>query len=88
MNLLRILSATRFRILTKGKLYRAKCPKTYCYSRDSLRHLLECYELTRWVEYGTEGAQFLVRMARVSLAPEGQQLIPYLQVFEPEMAVA
>ena len=88
VNLLRILSATRFRVLTKGKIYHTKCPKRYCFERDSLRHLLECYELTPWVEVGVDGVQFLVRMARASLAPEDRQMIPYLLVYEPEQATA
>ena len=88
VNLLRILSAARFRVLTKGRIYHARCPKTICWSRGSLRHLPERYERTPRAEFAVEGVQFLVHMARTSLAPEDRQMIPYLLEFEPDLSPA
>ena len=88
VNLLRILSAARFRVLATCKIYRNKCPKTFRYSRDSLSHLLERYEPTPRVEFGKEGVQFLAHMARTTLAPRGRQMIEYLQEFEPDLSLA
>ena len=82
VNLLRILSSTRFRVLTKGKLYHA------CFAKDSLRHLPQCYELEPWVEFGPDRIHLLVLMARASLAPRDRQMLPYLQVFAPDMTRA
>ena len=84
----RILSGTRFRVLIKGETYHTKCPKTYCFERDSLRHLLGYYGLSERVEFGADAVPFLVKMARVSLAPEDKQRIPHLLAYEPELLQA
>ena len=88
VNLLRILSATRFRVLTKGEIYRSKYPKTHCYSRGSLSHLLECYDLTSRMAFGEEAVQFLVHVARASLSLGDRPMIPHLLEFEPDLSLA
>ena len=64
VNLFRILSATRFRILTKGGLLPTICPRPGCFRRDSFWHLLQCYQLTNSVECGVFAVPFLTYLAR------------------------
>ena len=82
VNLLGILSATRFKVLTNKGLFRTKCPKKLCFSRDSFQHMTDCYHLSGRLAKGTEVVPFLVHMARVTQIPKHQAVIPY-----PEAAV-
>ena len=45
--------------------------------------MLQCYQLTDMVTTGTEVAPFLVKMARVTVVPEGTRLIPYMVEYNP-----
>ena len=67
VNLARILGAARF-----------KCPRTYCYERDSFAHMLQCYQLVESVVVGADVAPFLVKMARVAMVSEGTKRFPYM----------
>ena len=68
-NLAEILGATRNKMLTNGRVYPVKCPRTYCYARDTFHHKLERYSLTEHVERGPDATPFLVRMAKITLLP-------------------
>ena len=43
VNLPRALPATRFKVLTGGKVYRTSCPKARSFSKDSFPQTLACY---------------------------------------------
>ena len=64
VTLLTILSATRFRILTKEGLVPTQCPRPGCGKRGSFRHLLECYGLQTSVEDGPHVVPFLLYLAQ------------------------
>ena len=72
-----VLSATRYKILTEGKVHHTKCPRTYCYECDSFDHMLICYKLTESVQRGGGAAPFLVKMAEVVALPHNHRTIPY-----------
>ena len=76
-NLLEILSATRYRVITGRGLYCTKCPKKECFARDSYRHMIECYGLGSQEERGVDVVPFLVRMARATLPVGHRVVIPY-----------
>ena len=78
VSLARILGAARYKVLTQNKVYHVKCPKTYCFERDSFQHMLQCYGLNDMVATGAEAVPFLVKMARVTAVPKGTKLIPYM----------
>ena len=78
VGLARILGAARYKVLVNNRVYHVKCPKTYCYEKDSFKHMLQCYGLTEMVATGAEAAPFLVKMARVTAVPKGTKLIPYM----------
>ena len=73
-----ILSATRYRVYHTGKLYHTKCPKRYCYQRDTFLHMLDCYHLTDRVKRGPEALPFLLHMAHAAKRQPGQIPFPYL----------
>ena len=83
VRLAQILGATRFKVLTEGKVYHVKCPTTYCFERDSFSHMLQCYKLTETVTTGAEAAPFLVKMARITAIPKGTVRIPYMAEYFP-----
>ena len=64
VTLLAILSATRFRTLTKEGLVPTQCPRTGCGRKDSFWHLLECYGLQTSVENGPHVVPFLLYLAQ------------------------
>ena len=84
VGLAQILGATRYKVLTEGKVYHVKCPKTYCFERDSFSHMLQRYDLTKEVETGAESVPFLVKMARRAAIPKGAMRIPYMVEYHPE----
>ena len=86
VGLAQILGATRYKVLTEGKVYHVKCPKTYCFEKDSFAHMLQCYNLAEEVETGTESVPFLVKMARRTAIPKGTMRIPYMVEYYPEPA--
>ena len=73
VNLASILSATRYKTLTMGRVYHMECPKTYRYT------MLECYNLREELLFGWEAAPFLSKMARATLIPTHQRRIPYFE---------
>ena len=82
VNLAEILGATRFKILTKGKVYHVKCPRTYCYVKDSFEHMLECHSLQEEVRTGVEAVPFLVKMAKITVIPPNTKRIPYMVEYQ------
>ena len=88
VGLARILGAARYKVLTRGKVYHVKCPKKQCFERDSFWHMIKCYGLEESVATGVDSVSFLVKMARVTLIPEGTTLIPYLVEYNPPMQEA
>ena len=64
VNLMAILSGTRFRMITKGGLLPTICPREGCQCRDSFWRLLTCYSLMDSVECGAFAVPFLVYIAR------------------------
>ena len=82
VNLASIQAASRYTVLTRGKLYHVKCPQTYRLERDSFGRLIECYHLVPEVQRGAEAPQSLVRMARITVLPLGLRRIPYLVEYE------
>ena len=74
-----ILSATRYRTYCAGKLYRTKCPKRYCYSRDSFLYMIDCYHLAKCVKRGAEALPFLFHMARATKRKPGRPPFPHLE---------
>ena len=63
-NLLDILSAGRFKVLTKQGLMSTHCPLRACQKKDSFGHMLKCYDLEAGLQAGPAAADFLVKMAR------------------------
>ena len=45
--------------------------------------MLHCYNLTDMVVTGPDVVPFLVKMAKVTLIPEGTKLIPYMVEYNP-----
>ena len=84
VSLARILGAARFKVLTQNKVFHVKCPKTYCFEKDSVQNMIQCYGLQEFVATGAEAVPFLVKMARVAMVPEGTKLIPYMVEYYPE----
>ena len=84
VNLARILGAARFKVLTLGKVYHVKCPKTHCFERDSFQHMLQCYGIAEQMVSGADAVPFLVKMARATLPVEGAKLIPYMVEYYPD----
>ena len=76
-NLTDILGATRFKTQHNGKMHHVKCPKRYCFSRDSFCHMLECYDLKEDFCTGPEAVPFLVKLAKRTKRPKDSRLIPY-----------
>ena len=88
VTLLTILSATRFRILTKEGLVPTQCPRSGCGKKDSFWHLLECYGLQTSVENGPHVVPFLLYLAQkipavVTPIPWGDP-----KTYNPEKAAA
>ena len=77
VNLASILTATRFKTLTKSGVVPTKCPKKLCFSRDSFWHMLECYQLGPSLRRGVEAVPFLVLVERTTLLRERVNPIPY-----------
>ena len=63
-NLLDILSASRYKTLTKQGLMDTHCPLQACKQKDSFEHMIQCYDLVQDQKRGAEAAGFLVKMAR------------------------
>ena len=84
VKLARILGAARFKVLTQGRVYHVKCPRTYCFERDSFQHMVQCYGLQEDVVSGADAVPFLVKMARVTLPAEGVKPIPYMVEYYPD----
>ena len=63
-NLLEVLSAARYKMVTAQGLVDTHCPLRACRARDSFSHMLECYDLQEHVARGAASVPFLVRMAR------------------------
>ena len=63
-NLLAVLGASRYKVVTKQGLCDTRCPLRHCQREDSFDHMLQCYDSESSVEYGAAAAPFLVRMAR------------------------
>ena len=74
-----ILSALRDRAYCAGKLYHTRCPKRYCYSRDSILHMIDCCHLAKSVKRGAEALPFLLHMARATKSIPGHPPRPYLE---------
>ena len=87
VGLARILGAARYKILTGGKVYHVKCPKTYRFEKDSFQHMLHCYGLMESVTVGAEVVPFLAKMAKVAHIPKGTTRIPYMVEYYPAEAV-
>ena len=62
-----------------GKLYHTKCPKGYCYNRDSFLHMINCYHLAESVKRGAEALPLLLQMARSTKRKPGHPPFPYLE---------
>ena len=79
-NLLMILSAARYKMLTKDGLSDTVCPLTRCNERDTFEHMLQCYDLTTKVERGEAAVNFLIAMARKTqiLDPKAPRPFPTL----------
>ena len=75
-NLTEILSATRFKMHYAGKMCHVKCPKRYCFSRDSFQHMLECYGFLDRLCTGPEAVSFLAELAEKTRRPKGSKPIP------------
>ena len=75
VTLLTILSATRFRILTKEGLVSTQCPRPGCGKKDSFWHLPECYGLQTSVEGGPYVEPFLLYLAQK--IPAATTLVPW-----------
>ena len=75
-NLTEILSATRYKLYSKGKMHHIKCPKKTCYKKDSFSHMLDCYNLRKDLKKGPEATQFLVKMARETYRGKECKYIP------------
>ena len=86
VNLARILGAARYKVLTQGRVYHVKCPKTYCYERDSFQHMVQCYNIRDRIVPGADVVPFLVEMARVTQLADGAKPIPYMVEYHPETA--
>ena len=84
VGLANILGATRFKVLTQGRVYHVKCPKTFCFEKDSFQHMLKCYGLTEHIAVGAEVVPFLVKMARITMIPKGTKRIPYMVEYRAE----
>ena len=76
VNLAEILGAARYKVMVGGRVYPAKCPKTYCYTRDTFGHMLERYNLTDRLERGPNATPFLVYMARATILPPRGRRMP------------
>ena len=63
-NLLQVLSAARFKILTKEGLCDTQCPLQACRARDPFEHMLQCYDLQSHIALGEASVTFRVKMAR------------------------
>ena len=63
-NLLDILSAGRYKTLTKQGLMDTHCPLQACQQRDSFEHMIRCYDLEKGRKQGAEAVGFLIKMAR------------------------
>ena len=61
-----------------GKLYHTKCPKEYCYNRDSFLQTINCYHLAESVKRGAEALPFLLQIARSTKRKPGHPPFPYL----------
>ena len=85
VSLARILGAARFRVLTQSRMYHVKCPKTYCFERDSFQHMVQFYGVQEHVGPGADVVPFLVKMARATLPADGAKLIPYMVEYYPEV---
>ena len=86
VGLAQILGAARFKVLTNGKVYHVKCPKTYCFEKDSFSHMLQCYGLEEEVAKGASAVPFLVKLAKNTALPKGAVRIPYMVEYYPEDA--
>ena len=84
VNLSRILGAARYKVLTQNRIYHVKCPKKWC---PKFQHMLQCYRLTERVVTGSDVAPFLVKMARVTVIPDGAKRIPYTVEYNPEEGI-
>ena len=72
-NLLAILGATRYKMITKEGICDTCCPLQACRARDTFEHMLECYGLIEHIEEGEASITFLLKMARKTqiLDPNG-----------------
>ena len=84
VTLARILSATRCKVLTAGKICHANCPKDYCYRRGSFARMLTCYNLHQLVQKGPMATQFLVKIARLTHIPPSRMVIPYMAEYSQD----
>ena len=81
VNLLAILSGTRFRMVTPSGMQPTTCPRLGCQLRDSFWHLLTCYSLMDSVECGPFAVPFLVYIARKTATSVPKQ--PWIRVAKP-----
>ena len=63
-NLLAVIGATRYKMVTKHGLVDTCCPLRHCRQKNSFEHMPKCYDLESSVEHGAMAVQFLVKMAR------------------------
>ena len=63
-NLLQVLSAARYKMLSLEGLQDTVCPLQACNSQDTFKHMLLCYDLSDPVQVGAASVTFLTKMAR------------------------
>ena len=75
--------ATRHEILAEGWVFQVKCPRTFCFSKDSFPHMLEHCGLRDDVLIGAEVVPFPLRLARVAVISRRVARIPYMIGYSP-----
>ena len=75
VNLLSIICGTRYKYYYQDTLLPTQCPNRHnrvreCGVSDSFNHMLQCYALDRNLRAGMEATDFLVMMAKRTLAKD------------------